>query len=79
MPHVCFLFLKKEWFEDIKDFGPVSLVRSLCKILAKVLVNILKKVIAKVVSRNHNALVEDKQVLDAILIANETSFEKKKL
>ena len=57
--------------EDLEDFKPISLVSGLYKILAKVLANILKKVAGKVVSTTQHAIVEDRQILNAILIANE--------
>ena len=44
------LIPKKGNAEDLKDFRPISLLRSLYKILAKVLANRLKKVVGKVVS-----------------------------
>lgn len=45
---------------------------SLYNLLAKALANRLKKVVGKVVSKFHNALVEWRQILDAVLISNET-------
>ena len=57
--------------EDLDDFKPISLVNGLYKILAKVLANILKKVAGKVVSTTQHAIVEDRQILNAILTANE--------
>ena len=57
--------------EDLEDFKPISLVSGLYKILAKVLANILKKVAGKVVSTTQHAIVEDRQILNAILTANE--------
>ncbi|RVW58237.1 LINE-1 reverse transcriptase-like [Vitis vinifera] len=57
--------------EDLGDFRPISLVGSLYKWLAKVLANRLKKVVGKVISKAQGAFVEGRQILDAMLIANE--------
>ncbi|KAL6322576.1 hypothetical protein AAG906_009887 [Vitis piasezkii] len=62
---------KKGGAEDLKDFKPISLVGSLYKLLAKVLANRIKKVMGKVISESQNAFVEGRQILDAVLIANE--------
>ena len=58
---------KKERAKDLKDFRPISLVRSLYKLLAKR----LKKVVGKVLSEAQNAFVEGCQITNASLIANE--------
>ena len=65
------LIPKKVGVEDLRDFRPISLVESLYKWLAKVLANKLKKGVGKVVSKAQGAFVEGKQILDAMLIANE--------
>ena len=65
------LIPKKVGAEDLRDFRPISLVGSLYKWLAKVLANRLKKGVGKVVSKAQGAFVKGKQILDAVLIANE--------
>ena len=57
--------------EELKDFRPVSLVGSLYKLLAKVLANRLKLAVGEVVSEYKHAFIQNRQILDAALIANE--------
>ena len=65
------LIPKKQNVEDLKDLRPISLVGGLYKILAKALANRIKNVLGKVISPVQSAFVESKQILDAVLIANE--------
>ena len=65
------LIPKKQNVEDLKDLRPISLVGGLYKILAKVLANRIKRVLGKVISPVQSANVEGRQILDAVLIANE--------
>ncbi|RVW16809.1 Transposon TX1 uncharacterized 149 kDa protein [Vitis vinifera] len=65
------LIPKKEGTEDLKDFRPISLVGSVYKLLAKVLANRLKTVMGEVISDSQHAFVHGRQILDAVLIANE--------
>ena len=66
------LIPKKEGAEDLRDFRPISLVGSVYKLLAKVLPNRLKSVMGEVISDSQQAFVQGRQILDAVLIANET-------
>ena len=65
------LIPEKQTVEDFKDLRPISLVGGLYKIMAKVLANRIKRVLDKVISKSQNAFVKDRQILDAMLIANE--------
>ena len=65
------LIPKKEGASDVQDYRSISLVRSLYKIIAKVLANRLKGVMGKLVSNSQNAFVEGRQILVAVLVANE--------
>ena len=65
------LIPKKQNVEDLKDLRPISLVGGLYKILTKVLANRIKKVMGKIISQSQFAFVEERQILDAVLIANE--------
>jgi hypothetical protein len=62
----------------LNDFRPISLVGALYKILSKVLANRLKLVMGKVVSEAQTAFVQNRQILDGILIANEVVDEARK-
>ncbi|GAU15594.1 hypothetical protein TSUD_108530 [Trifolium subterraneum] len=82
---INFGFIKDFWLEmqvdspqHLNDFRPISLVGSLYKILVKVLANRLRLVIGSVISESQTAFVKDRQILDGILIANETVDEARR-
>ncbi|XP_017974454.1 PREDICTED: uncharacterized protein LOC18601081 [Theobroma cacao] len=55
----------------MKDYHPISLVDRLYKIVAKIFVNRIKVVIGDVVGNNQFAFVKGRQLIDAVLVANE--------
>ena len=65
------LIPKKQNVEYFKDLWPISLVGGLYRILTKVLANKIKRVLDKVISKSQNAFVKERQILYAVLIANE--------
>ena len=58
----------------VSDFRPISLITSLYKIISKVLATRLKKVLS-IINDTQMAFVEERQILDAILIALEAIDE----
>lgn len=65
------LIPKKVGANELKDFIPISLIGSFYKIMSKILAERLKKVIGKLVDTQPMAFIKGKQIMDAMLIANE--------
>jgi len=54
-------------------------VGSLYKVLAKVLANTLCSVMANVIPESQSAIIQDRQIMDGILIANELVDDVRRL
>ena len=65
------LIPKVEGAKEIKEFRPISMVRSVHKVISKILPNGLRNVIPKLVGETQSAFVCGRQILDGALIACE--------
>jgi exonuclease III len=66
------LIPKKQNASHIRDFRPISLIGCMYKLLAKVLTNRLKTVLENIISESQNAFIGGRQILDSVLVANES-------
>ncbi|WMV40242.1 hypothetical protein MTR67_033627 [Solanum verrucosum] len=71
------LIPKKIGAKELTDFRPISLIGSIYKIISKVLTERLKKVVHNLVDAQQMAFIKGRQIMDAILIANECVEERK--
>ncbi|GJY07898.1 RNA-directed DNA polymerase, eukaryota, reverse transcriptase zinc-binding domain protein [Tanacetum coccineum] len=74
------LILKMHDAKMVKDFRPITLIRSLYKIIAKILANCLVVVLGDIVNEVQSDFVANMQILDGPFILNELfhSCKKKK-
>lgn len=57
--------------KELRDFRPTSLIGSIYELLSKVLTERLKRVVDKLVDTQQMAFIKNRQIMDAIMIANE--------
>ena len=70
------LLPKKSQSKKISDFRPISLITCLYKVIARVLSRRLRGVLHETIHSTQGVFVQGRQILDAVLIANEIVNEK---
>lgn len=56
---------------NLKDYRPISLIGSLYKIIAKFLSLTIKEVLSQIIDETQFAFIQERQILDGVLVANE--------
>lgn len=72
------LIPKKKGAKELRDFRPISLIGSVYKLFSKVLTERLKGVISKLVYGQQMDFIKGRQIMDAVLVANEAVDSRQK-
>ena len=72
------LLPKKNLTKKISDFKPISLITSLYNIIVKVLSGHLRGVLHDTINSTQGAFIQERQILDVVLRANEIVDEKRR-
>ncbi|CAN4089863.1 unnamed protein product [Withania somnifera] len=72
------LIPKKFGVEELKDFGPISLIGGMYKIIAKLITERMKTVMGRLINEHQMAFLKDRRIMDASLLANELVDSKVK-
>lgn len=65
------VLIAKKGAKNIKDFRPISLVGYIYKLISKILATRMAGVLRNVIGESQHAFVDRRQIIDAILVANE--------
>lgn len=62
---------KKDNPQEVSDFGHIFLISSLYKFISKILTSRVKKVLPSLISKNQSDFLQNRKMLDGVLVINE--------
>lgn len=77
-PSFIVLIPKREDTSDLNDFRPISLISGVYKIITKLLCKRLSRVLESIISEQQSTFIGGRQILDSVVILNETIEDIKK-